>query len=258
MQNVDQLNLALFIDFENLAIGIRQSGYDGFDTDLLMKRLMEKGRVLFKRAYCDWSNFAREKKQLHEAAIELFDIPQRRATGKNSADIRMVVDALDLCYTRPHLDVFVIASGDSDFSPLVSKLREYNKAVIGVGVKTSTSRLLVDNCDEFIFYEDLIRGRREAPQYGSLPKKKQELFTLLEDAVLALQRRDAEILWSSMVKQMMQHLKPTFDMEYFGYRTFSALLEDAEKQGVVILEKDDRSGSYIVLDIGEAANASER
>lgn len=254
VKNVGEINLALFIDFENLAIGVRQSGYDSFDIDLLMKRLLEKGRVLFKRAYCDWSNFSREKKHLHEAAIELFDIPQRRATGKNSADIRMVVDALDLCYTRPHLDLFVIASGDSDFSPLVSKLREYNKAVIGVGVKTSTSALLIDNCDEFIFYEDLMRGRREDDHLDSLPKKKRELFRLLEDAVLALQRRDAEILWSSMVKQMMQHLKPTFNMQYFGYSNFSALLEDAEKLGVVILERDDRSGSYIVLDIGESAS----
>lgn len=251
MKNEDDNNLALFIDFENLAIGARQSRYDEFDIDLLLKRLLEKGRILFKRAYCDWTNFPREKKALHEAAIELFDIPQRNMTGKNSADIRMVVDTLDLCYTRPHIDMFVIASGDSDFSPLVSKLREYNKVVIGVGVKNSTSRLLIDNCDEFIFYEDLMLGRREETYLDSLPKKKREVFSLLEDAVYALQRRNKEIMWSSMVKQMMQHLKPTFNMQYFGYSNFSDLLLDAESHGVVSIEKDDRSGSYIVLDVGE-------
>jgi uncharacterized protein (TIGR00288 family) len=250
MKQDDGINLALFIDFENLAIGARQARYEAFDTELLLKRLLERGRVLFKRAYCDWSNFAREKKVLHEAAIELFDIPQRGMTGKNSADIRMVVDALDLCYTRPHIDMFVIASGDSDFSPLVSKLREYNKLVIGVGVKNSSSTLLIENCDEFIFYEDLMRGRQEESHLpDSLPKKKRELFRLLQDAVLALQRTDIEILWSSMVKQMMQRLKPTFDMQYFGYRNFSRLLEDAEKAGVVSIERDDRSGSYVVLDV---------
>jgi uncharacterized protein (TIGR00288 family) len=250
MKQDDEVNLALFIDFENLAIGARQARYEAFDTELLLKRLLERGRILFKRAYCDWSNFPREKKILHEAAIELFDIPQRGMTGKNSADIRMVVDALDLCYTRPHLDMFVIASGDSDFSPLVSKLREYNKLVIGVGVKNSSSTLLIENCDEFIFYEDLMRGRQEESHLpDSLPKKKRELFRLLQDAVLALQRTDVEILWSSMVKQMMQRLKPTFDMQYFGYRNFSRLLEDAEKAGVVSIEKDDRSGSYVVLDV---------
>jgi len=245
-------NLALFIDYENLAIGARQASYDRLDIELLLKRLLEKGRVLFKRAYCDWSNFAREKRVLHEAAIDLLDIPQRNQTGKNSADIRMVVDALDLCYTRPHLDTFVIASGDSDFSPLVSKLREYDKRVVGVGVKNSTSRLLIDNCDEFIFYEDLMRERPvEDSLPDSIPKKKREVYRLLQDAVAALQRSDTEILWGSMVKQMMQRLKPTFDMAYYGYRNFSDLLRAADKAGVVVIERDDRSGSYIVLDVGE-------
>jgi uncharacterized LabA/DUF88 family protein len=253
-KNDEDINLALFIDFENLAIGARQARYEKFEIDLLLKRLLEKGRILFKRAYCDWTNFPKEKKLFHEAAIELFDIPQRGMTGKNSADIRMVVDTLDLCYTRPHIDMFVIASGDSDFSPLVSKLREYNKLVVGVGVKSSSSALLIDNCDEFIFYEDLMRGRREEStlhQTDNLPKKKRELFELLEDAVLALQRRNPEIMWSSMVKQMMQRLRPTFNMQYFGYSNFSALLEDAEKEGIIIMERDDRSGSYIVLDVGD-------
>ncbi len=247
----DEANLALFIDFDNLAIGVRQSGYERFDIDLLMKRLLERGRILFRRAYCDWSGYADYKKSFHEAAIEMFDIPQRAIGGKNSADIRMVVDALDLCYTRAHIDLFVIASGDSDFSPLVSKLRENNKNVIGIGVKNSTSSLLVDNCDEFIFYEDLIRDVRVSTHLDNLPKKKQDVFVLLEDAVFALQRQNKEVLWSSMVKQMMKRLRPTFDMAYFGYRTFSKLLEDAEKHGVVSLEKDERSGSYIVLDLGE-------
>ena len=245
-------NLALFIDYENLAIGARQASYDRLDIELLLKRLLEKGRVLFKRAYCDWSNFSREKRVLHEAAIDLLDIPQRNQTGKNSADIRMVVDALDLCYTRPHLDTFVIASGDSDFSPLVSKLREYDKRVVGVGVKNSTSRLLIDNCDEFIFYEDLMRERPvEDSLPDSIPKKKREVYRLLQDAVAALQRSDTEILWGSMVKQMMQRLKPTFDMAYYGYRNFSDLLRAADKAGVIVIERDDRSGSYIVLDVGE-------
>lgn len=248
-----EANLALFIDYENLAIGARQASYDRLDIELLLKRLLEKGRILYKRAYCDWLSFSREKRVLHELAIELLDIPQRNQTGKNSADIRMVVDALDLCYTRPHLDTFVVASGDSDFSPLVSKLREYNKRVVGVGVKNSTSSLLIDNCDEFIFYEDLMRGRPvEKLLPDSLPKKKREVFRLLQDAVVALQRTNTEILWGSMVKQMMQRLKPTFDMQYYGYRNFSDLLRAADKAGVVVIEKDDRSGSYIVLDVGES------
>lgn len=252
----DESNLALYIDFENLAIGVRQSGYDSFEIDLLLKRLTERGRVLFRRAYCDWENYKDYKRTFHEAAIELIDIPQRSLSGKNSADIRMVVDALDLCYTRPHIDTFVVASGDSDFSPLVSKLREYNKLVLGVGVKNSTSDLLVGNCDEFIFYEDLIRGVRGSKHFDGLPKKKREVFMLLESAVRALQRQNKEILWGSMVKQMMKRLKPTFDMEYYGYRTFSALLKDGEKHKVVNIERDDRSGSFIVLDLGEYGSGS--
>ena len=253
-KDAGDINLALFIDYENLAIGARQASYDRLDIELLLKRLLEKGRVLFKRAYCDWSSFSREKRVLHELAIELLDIPQRNQTGKNSADIRMVVDALDLCYTRPHLDTIVIASGDSDFSPLVSKLREYDKRVVGVGVKNSTSRLLIDNCDEFIFYEDLMRERLvEDYLPDSIPKKKREVYHLLQDAVAALQRSNTEILWGSMVKQMMQRLKPTFDMAYYGYRNFSDLLRAADKAGVLVIERDDRSGSYIVLDVGEAS-----
>jgi len=245
----DNTNLALFIDFENLAIGAQQSGYKKFEIALVLKRLREMGRLLYKRAYSDWSSFDHYRLEFHAAAIEMFEIPMRHQGGKNSADIKMVVDALDLCYTRPHLDTFVLASGDSDFTPLVNKLRENNKRVIGIGVKNSTSDLLVGTCDQFVFYEDLKRGRR-SKKYKGLDKKKQEVFELLTDAVLALQRQNRDILWSSLVKQTMCRLQPTFDQEYFGYRTFSHLLKDAEKEGVVSIERDEQSGSYIVLDTG--------
>lgn len=245
----DTANLALFIDFENLAIGAKQSGYKKFEISLVLKRLREVGRILYKRAYSDWSTFDEYRLEFHAASVEMFEIPQRHAGGKNSADIRMVVDALDLCYTRPHLHTFVLASGDSDFSPLVTKLRENNKSVIGIGVKNSTSNLLVETCDQFIFYEDLMRGRKPS-RFSRLNKKKREVYGLLCDAVTALQRQGREILWSSLVKQTMIRLQPTFDMEYFGYRNFSDLLKDADKEKVVSIERDERSGSYIVLDLG--------
>lgn len=245
----DEHNLALFIDFENLAIGVRDSGYKKLEIELLLGRLLEKGKVLFKRAYADWSRYADYKREFHEAAVELFDIPQRSIGGKNSADIRMVVDAMDLCYSRGHIDVFVIASGDSDFSPLVSKLRENNKHVIGVGVKNSSSDLLIDNCDEFIFYEDLLRGSQHSPGFEDLPKKKREVFELLIDSILALERENKDVLWGSMVKQTMQRKKPTFNEEFYGYRTFSALLKDAREAGIVEIKKDVKSGTYIVTDL---------
>lgn len=246
----DEANIALFIDFENLAIGARQSGYKKFEVELLLKRLREIGRILFKRAYCDWSNYGDYRREFHSAAIDMFDIPEKQIGGKNSADIRMVVDALDLSFSRTHIDTFVVASGDSDFSPLVTKLREYNKTVIGIGVKNSTSNLLVETCDQFIFYEDLIRGRGEKERFSNLDKKKREGFSLLVDAVKALQRQNREILWGSLVKQTMTRLSPTFDMEYYGFRNFSAFLREAEKFEVVSLELDERSGSLIVLDLG--------
>lgn len=248
--NNDTVNLALFIDFENLAIGAKQSGYKKFEISLVLKRLRELGRLLYKRAYSDWSTFSDYRLEFHAASIEMFEIPQKHAGGKNSADIRMVVDALDLCYTRPHLDTFVLASGDSDFSPLVTKLRENDKRVIGMGVKNSTSSLLVDTCDQFIFYEDLIRGRKPKRFQKLGSKKKQEVFELLTDAVAALQRQNREILWGSLVKQTMSRLQPTFDMEYFGYRSFSELLKEADKEQIVSIERDEQSGSYIVLDLG--------
>lgn len=249
MQN-EEANIALFIDFENLAIGARQSGYKKFEVSLVLKRLRELGRILFKRAYCDWSNYDDYRREFHSAAIEMFDIPEKGIGGKNSADIRMVVDALDLSYTRMHFDTFVIASGDSDFSPLVAKLKEYNKTVMGIGVKNSTSNLLIETCDQFIFYEDLIRGRGDGARFADLGKKKREVFSLLVDAVKALQRQNREILWSSLIKQTMIRLSPTFDMDYYGYRNFSTLLREAEDADVVSLELDERSGSLIVLDLG--------
>lgn len=245
----DESKIALFIDFENLAIGARDAGYEKFELSLLLARLLEKGRILFKRAYADWSRYPDYKRELHERGVELFDIPMRSISGKNNADIRMVVDAMDLCYGSPHFDVFVIASGDSDFSPLVSKLRENDKHVIGVGVKGSTSDLLIDSCDEFIFYEDLMRGGGTRPLFDSLPKKKKEVFGLLVDSILALERENKEILWGSMVKQTMQRKKPTFNEGYYGYRTFSDLLEDARKHRLINIERDQKSGTYIVTDL---------
>lgn len=247
----DEVNIALFIDFENLAIGTKQSGYKKLEINLVLTRLREIGRILYKRAYSDWSTFDDYRLEFHAAAIEMFEIPQRHAGGKNSADIRMVVDALDLAYARPHIDTFALASGDSDFTPLVTKLRENNKTVLGLGVKNSTSNLLVETCDQFIFYEDLIRGKKGIDRFSSVKnKKKREVYALLSDAVTALQRQNREILWSSLVKQTMERLQPTFDMEYYGYRSFSALLKEAEDNGVISIEKDDHSGSYIVLDLG--------
>lgn len=240
--------LAVFIDYENLALGFEKGrGKDRFEIHLVLDRLVEKGKIVVKRAYADWSRFAGQKAALHEAAVELIEIPKRSQTGKNSADIRLAVDAMDLCHSKAHVDSFVIISGDSDFSPLVSKLKENGKHVIGLGMKESTSRLLSDNCDEFIFYEDLERpvGRRGGIS-DSVPKKKREAFELLLDALLALKRENKEILYSSMVKDTMKRKRPAFDESYHGYRTFSELLQDAEKTGLVSLTTDARSGTYVV------------
>lgn len=241
--------MAMFCDFENIALGVRDSEIKKFDIHLLLERLLEKGKIIVKRAYADWERYSDYKRALHEAAIELIDIPQRSYSGKNSADIKMVVDAMDLCYAKEHLDTFVVMSGDSDFSPLVSKLKENNKYVIGIGVKNSSSSLLVDNCDEFIFYEDVWRDRQgSAPaQVGSgLNKKQTEVFALLVDAVLALKRENKDVLWGSMIKQTMQRKKPSFNEGYYGYSTFSELLEDAERNRIVKLRKDRRAGTYVV------------
>src|SRR6478672_10183735 len=217
MNNIER-KIALFIDFENIAIGVIDAKYKKFEVNLLLERLLEKGKIVAKRAYCDWDKFPDYKRELHEAAIEL---PGRSYSGKNSADIRMAVDAMDMCWSKDHIDLFVVASGDSDFSPLVSKLKENDKFVIGVGVKNSSSDLLIDNCDEWIFYEDLVRGVQKAPAVPFGDKKKAEVFKLLIVSIKALMRENKEILWGSMVKQTMQRKKPTFNEEYYGYNTFS-------------------------------------
>jgi uncharacterized protein (TIGR00288 family) len=249
----DEQRLALFIDFENIAIGVRDAHYRKFDVNLVLERLLDKGKLLVKRAYADWSRYADYKRSFHEAAIELVEVPQKSIGGKNSADIRLVVDAMDMSFQKEHINCFVVASGDSDFSPLVSKLKENNKYVIGLGVKNSTSDLLMENCDEFIFYEDLVRGQEQPlPVIGNVQGKLQECFALLADAVLALQRENKEVLWGSMVKETMKRKKPSFNESYYGFRTFSQLLEDAQRRGIVVLRRDQKSGSYVVEDLGSA------
>jgi len=242
----DERKIAMFCDLENIALGVRDSDIKKFDITLVMERLLEKGKIIVKRAYCDWERYSEYKRPFHEAAIEMLDIPQKYYSGKNSADIKMVVDAMDLCYAKEHLDTFAILSGDSDFSPLVSKLKENDKYVIGIGVKNSSSALLVDNCDEFIYYEDVWRDRQAAPQLAGLNKKTAEAFGLMTDAIQALIRENKEVLWGSMIKQTMQRKRPSFNEGYYGYGSFSELLEDAERKNILRLKKDKRSGTYIV------------
>jgi len=244
--------LAVFIDFENLALGFRGKKDKRFDIQKVLERLVEKGKIIVKKAYADWADYAEYKKPLHEAAIELIEIPKRSMTGKNSADIRLCVDAIDLCYSKEHIDTFVIVSGDSDFSPLVSKLKENGKRAIGLGMKESSSNLLINNCDEFIYYEDLERPIGTPPKIEQdLPEKKREAFQLLVDSVVALVRENKEVLWSSMVKETIKRKKPSFNESYHGYRTFSDLLEDAEKEGIIRLRTDARSGTYVVVGFGK-------
>ena len=252
----EERKLALFIDFENIARGVKEAQYKGFEIKLVLERLVEKGKIMVKRAYADWSRYAEYKRPFHEAAIELIDVPQSRYSGKNSADIRMVVDAIDLCHAKEHIDAFALVSGDSDFSPLVSKLRENDRYVIGLGVKSSSSELLVANCDEFIFYEDLIREAKKTHLLRGLPEKKSEAFAQLIEAIQALQRENKEILWGSMVKQTMIRKNPAFNESYYGYSTFSKLLEDAAKHKVVSLERDAKSGTYIITALAEEGRAA--
>jgi len=259
-------NLAVFIDFENLALGFDGTrstalgkGRGGnrkmlpFDIAKVLERLVEKGKVIVKKAYADWEAYAAYKRPFHEAAIELIEIPRRSMTGKNSADIRLVVDAMDLCYSKEHVDMFVVVSGDSDFSPLVSKLKENGKNVIGLGMKDSSSELLISNCDEFIFYEELEPpGPRHVGMITkSIPKAKRQVFQLLVESVAALHRENKEVLWSSMVKQTMQRKRPSFSESHYGYESFSDLLKDAEAHGVIGLRKDARSGTLIVEGFGK-------
>jgi uncharacterized protein (TIGR00288 family) len=251
--------LAVFIDFENLALGIKGKKDRRFEIQKVLGRLVEKGKIIVKKAYADWANYSEYKKPLHEAAIELIEIPKRSMTGKNSADIRLCVDSLDLCYSKEHIDTFVIVSGDSDFSPLVSKLKENGKHVIGLGMKDSSSSLLINNCDEFIYYEDLERPIGTPPKIEQeFPEQKKEAFQLLVDSVVALVRENKEILWSSMVKETMKRKKPSFNESYHGYRTFSDLLEDAEKRGILRLRTDARSGTYVVVGFGSAGMEKEK
>jgi len=308
-------NMAVFCDFENVALGVRDARYARFDIGKVLEKLLLKGSIVVKKAYCDWDRYKEFKGPMHEASFELIEIPHVRMSGKNSADIRMVVDALDLCYTKSHVDTFVIVSGDSDFSPLVSKLRENNKLVIGVGVKSSTSDLLIANCDEFIYYDDLVRkeeqrrGRKKTPaRQGSgrqapataaattaaavpvqaepaaataapgepmpasapaaepataeaapvvtaapeAPKtdeeKKQEAFDLVLATLEALaeDREEDEKIWGSMIKQALKRQRPGFNETYHGFRSFSQLLEEAQARRLIEIEKDEKSGGYVV------------
>jgi uncharacterized protein (TIGR00288 family) len=250
--------LAVFVDFENLALGF-QGQRSKFDIHLVLKRLVEKGKIIARKAYADWSRFQPYTAWLHEAAFELIEIPKRSQTGKNSADIRLCVDAMDLAYSKAHIDTFVIVSGDSDFSPLVSKLKENGKHVIGLGMQGSTSDLLRDNCDEFIYYEDLARPSPVVSAVEQFSDSKRKVFLLLLDSLLALKRENKEVLWSSLIKETMKRKKPAFNEAYHGYRTFSELLQDAQKEGMLELDFDQRSRSYVVtrfLGVEESAEAS--
>jgi uncharacterized LabA/DUF88 family protein len=241
--------IAVFVDFENLAIGVRDMRAGKFQIQVVLKRLLEKGRIVYKRAYCDWSNYRDAVPEFHAHGIELIDIPQSKASGKNSADIRMVVDALDLCYSKQHIDVFALISGDSDFSPLVSKLKENNKRVLGCGAKRSTSDLLIANCDEFIYYDDLIRAARKprpAPKKGKAEEdKKQEAIDRVLEVLHSIEQ-DYDPLWGSTLKRAIRRVHPGFNEEYYGYGSFSDLLEDIKAKGLMELEYDDRRGNYKV------------
>jgi uncharacterized protein (TIGR00288 family) len=265
-------NLALFCDFENIALGARDARYASFDVQLVLQKLLIKGSIVVKKAYCDWDRYKEFKPAMHAAAFELIEIPHVRQSGKNSADIRMVVDALDLCYTKDHIDTFVIISGDSDFSPLVSKLRENAKTVIGVGVKSSTSDLLMSNCDEFILYDDLVRKGEPAParkrrQPGPKPKapqpeeksappavpddRAQKAIDLVRQTVEALfaERGDSAKLWGSMVKQTLKRRQPSFAESYYGFGSFNDLLEEAQARGQLKIEMDEKSGGYVIRSV---------
>ncbi|MCU7850372.1 MAG: NYN domain-containing protein [Candidatus Thiodiazotropha sp. (ex Lucinoma kastoroae)] len=265
-ESINTQNMAVFCDFENIALGVREVNFTAFDIQKVLERLLLKGNIVVKKAYCDWDRYKEFKSAMHEAAFELIEIPHVRQSGKNSADIRMVVDALDLCYTKLHLDTFVIVSGDSDFSPLVSKLRENNKVVIGVGVKNSTSDLLTANCDEFIFYDDLVRDsekpvrKRKSPGNKSVKKKalkqpvseeekrKQAALNLVVATVedLIQERGEMGKVWGSMVKQTLKRRNPGFSERYHGFSTFSKLLEEAQARKLLVLEADEKSGGYMI------------
>jgi uncharacterized LabA/DUF88 family protein len=281
----ETISMALFCDFENVALGVRDAKYEKFDIKLVLERLLLKGSIVVKKAYCDWERYKSFKGTMHEANFELIEIPHVRQSGKNSADIRLVVDALDLCYTKSHVNTFVIISGDSDFSPLVSKLRENAKQVIGVGVQQSTSDLLIANCDEFIFYDDLVResqrtvAKRETARPAQQPaaakrapneekRPKEDLETRRTKAVeiavqtfdaLASERGDSGKIWASVLKNAIKRRKPDFNETYYGFRAFGNLLEEAQARGLLEFGRDEKSGAYVyrstvVATAGEAVN----
>ena len=251
-------NIAVYIDLENVAIGCRDARYKVFDVQLVLRRMIDKGNVVTRRAYADWTRYPDYRRPLHEAGVELIEMPGSKLTGKNSADIKMVVDALELSYTKPHIDTFTVVSGDSDFSPLVAKLRENNRHTIGCGVKNSTSPMFIEHCDEFIYYDDLVRRtvereKKAVPKAKELPKKQREAFDLLIESVEALLRENREA-HSSLVKETMTRKNPGFNEEYHGYRSFNRLLEDAQKQKLIAIHKDARSGTYVIDEVLEEAN----
>ena len=307
-------NIAIFCDYENVAIGAEKDKHESFDINLVLQRLLDKGNIIVKKAYCNWDRYKPARRPLHEAGFELIEIPDVTYSGKNSADIRLVVDALDLCYTKSHLNVFVVISGDSDFSPLVSKLRENNKKVIGLGVKSSSSDLLVDNCDEFIYYDDLVRARdrasrrpaasknkaerdkdkgknrgrekgkaegraegragskndskasagadekrgadkkgEEAENAPEMDKRKEKALEMVLDTVDSLFRERDDNLWGSMVKQTLKRKRPNFSETFHGYQSFNQLLEDARERELLEIQKDDKSGGYLIVGFGPKA-----
>ena len=244
----DEQLIAVFIDYENLAIGARHMRKGGFKVDLVLRRLLEKGRIVYKRAYCDWGKYRSAVTEFHSVGVELVDIPQTKASGKNSADIHMVVDALDLCHQKSHIDVFGLVSGDSDFSPLAAKLKENDKRVIGCGIKSSTSDLLIGSCDEFIYYDDLVRHsekpKRPAPSTGEGGRAGEAAERVLE--IVQSLERDYDTVWGSMVKQATRRVFPGFNEEYYGFASFADMLEHVREQGLIELEFDEKRGNYVV------------
>jgi uncharacterized protein (TIGR00288 family) len=254
--------MAMFLDLENIALGARDANYPSFDIDKVLERLLLKGHIVVKKAYCDFDRYKDFKRGLHEASFELIEIPHVRQSGKNSADIRMVVDALDLCYTKGHVDTFVILSGDSDFSPLVSKLRENDKTVIGIGVKNSTSDLFINNCDEFIYYDDLVRkepskarrqrsaatARSASPDSGNKGPDLNDALEMVVETLDAVteERGENEPIWGSMIKQAIKRRHPGFNERAYGFRSFNDLLAEAQKRALVALKPDEKSGGFIV------------
>jgi len=253
----DESLIAVFVDFENLAIGSRDMHEGEFRIDLVLKRLLEKGRIVFRRAYCDWNRYRGAVRDFHSQGIEMIDIPASKMSGKNSADIRMVVDALDLCHSKGHIDVFALLTGDSDFSPLVSKLKENNKRVIGCGVKSSTSELLVSSCDEFLYYDDLVRTaeKKKAParparsrtakgkEKEAVRDEKQDGVDMLMAIVTSLEQ-DYDPVWGSLVKQTLRRVHPDFREERYGFTSFVEMLKEAETRGLVALDYDEGRGNY--------------